>query len=124
MTFNEMNAVVEAGATPALLRASLLVAFLALALQLSLNYVLEQHACSANSGTALHAVSVCAIVMTAAGALLGFSILRRLPAEKSEEGGKPHDRAHFEALLAVGFNLSFGVAIIALAIPPWLVPPC
>jgi uncharacterized membrane protein YidH (DUF202 family) len=115
---------IEPGATPTHLRISLFAAFLALALQIGLNYVFEQHACQAQSKIPFHAVSVCAVLLTIAGAILGFAVLRNLPAEKDEEGGQPHDRAHFEALLAIGFNVSFGVAIIAIAIPPWLVPPC
>jgi hypothetical protein len=114
----------ERGATPTALRASLVAAFFALGTQLGLNYVLQQHACHAQSQIALHAVSVCAFLLTAVGALLAFAVIRNLPEEKDEEGGEPHDRAHFEALLAIGFNLSFGVVVIAIEIPAWLVPPC
>jgi uncharacterized membrane protein YidH (DUF202 family) len=114
----------ERGATPTALRASLIAAFFGLGTQLGLNYVLQQHACHAQSQTALHAVSVCAFLLTVVGALLGFAVLRNLPKERDEEGGEPHDRAHFEGLLAIGLNVSFGVVIIAISIPAWLVPPC
>ncbi|MBV9888742.1 MAG: hypothetical protein JO119_19540 [Acidobacteria bacterium] len=124
MMANDKSQTVVCGATPILLRASLSAAFIAFGIQLSLNYVLEQYACQAASRTMLHVVSVCAILLAVAGATIGVSVLRNLPAERDEEGGHPHDRAHFQALLAVGFNISFGVGIIAVAIPPWLVPPC
>jgi hypothetical protein len=118
------NLTVDRGVTPTPLRVSLFCGFVALAFQLSLNYVLRGHACHTHSPLILHTVSVCAILLAFVGALLGFSVLRSLPAERDEEGGEPHDRAHFQALLAIGFNLGFAVAILALSIPIWLVQPC
>lgn len=121
---DDTNLTVGRGTTPMPLRVSLFCGFVALAFQLSLNYVLRGHACHVQSPFVLHTVSVCAILLAFVGALLGFFVLRNLPPEKNEEGGKPHDRAHFQALLAVGFNLGFAVAILALSIPIWLVQPC
>jgi ABC-type dipeptide/oligopeptide/nickel transport system permease subunit len=124
MDVSNSSGAIEPPHTPPLLRVSLLCGFIALACQLILNYVLRAHACYAHSTTILHAVTACALALVFVGLLLGFAVLRSLPAEKDEEGGKPHDRAHFQALLAFGFNSGFAVAIIALAIPAWLVPPC
>jgi hypothetical protein len=124
MDVSNTSRAIEPGHTPPLLRVSLLSGFVAFACQLSLNYVLRSHACNAHSSTILRAITVCALALVFVGLLLGFSVLRNLPAEKDEEGGKPHDRAHFQALLAFGFNSGFAVSIIALAIPAWLVPPC
>jgi uncharacterized membrane protein YidH (DUF202 family) len=115
---------IQQGDTPARLQISLLSGFVAFACQLSLHYVLRGHACHTQSPGLLYAITGCALLLTVVGGLLGFGILRALPADKHEEGGKPHDRAHFQALLAVGFNISFGVAIVALAIPAFLLPTC
>jgi uncharacterized membrane protein YidH (DUF202 family) len=124
MDVSDTSRTIEPGNTPAILRVSLSTGFFALACQLSLNYVLRAHACYVHSRAILHTVTVCALLITFVGLLLALSVLRNLPAEKDEEGGKPHDRAHFQALLAVGFNVGFSVAIIALAIPAWLVQLC
>lgn len=118
------NLTVKRGTTPTPLRASLFCGFVALALQLSLNYVLRGHACHTQSPYALHIVSGCAILLAIVGVLLAFSVLHNLPPEKDEEGGEPHDRAHFQTLLALGLNTGFGVAILALSIPSLLLPPC
>lgn len=124
MAVSHSNRSIEPGDTPAILRASLLTGFIALGFQLGLTYVLRGHACYAHSQSILHSITLCTLLLTAVGILLGFSVLRRLPADKDEEGGEPHDRAHFQALLAIGFNAAFAIAILALAIPIWLVQPC
>ena len=118
------NLIVNAGHTPVSLRMSLLAGFIGFAFQLSLNYILRSHACHAQSQAVLHAVNTGAFLLAVLGTLLGFYVLRNLPPEKDEQGGEPHDRAHFQTLLAIGFNLGFGVAILALSIPAWLVQPC
>ena len=124
MDVSGISRTIEPGNTPPILRVSLSTGFLALACQFCLDYLLRAQACSMHSRSILHAVSVCALLLALAGLMLAVSALRSLPAEKDEEGGKPHDRAHFQALLAIGFNASFATAIVALAIPAWLVPPC
>lgn len=121
---DQRSKTIEPGNTPLPLRASLLSGFVALGSQLGLNYVLRGHSCQTQSQALLHAVTVCTLLLAGAGVVLGLSVLHNLPAEKNEEGGEPHDRAHFQALLAIGFNTGFAVAILALAIPPWVVPPC
>jgi hypothetical protein len=118
------NLTVNHGETPASLRVSLFCGFVAFAFQLSLDYVLRGHACHAQSQLILHIVNVCAILLAIVGVLLASYVLHNLPSEKDEEGGEPHDRAHFQALLALGFNIGLGVAVLALSIPVWLVQAC
>jgi uncharacterized membrane protein YidH (DUF202 family) len=124
MDVSNRSKTIEPGNTPPVLRVSLSTGFLALACQLSLNYVLRAHACYVHSRTILHVITGCTLLLTFVGLLLALSALRNLPAEKDEEGGKPYDRAHFQALLAIGFNISFAVAVVAVAIPAWLVQLC
>lgn len=118
------NLTVDHGETPISLRVSLFCGFVAMGFQLSLNYVLRGHACHTQSLFMLHTVNICAIMLAVVGLLLASYVLHNLPTEKNEEGGEPHDRAHFQALLAVGFNIGFGVAVLALSVPVWLVQPC
>jgi hypothetical protein len=115
---------IEPGRTPVRLRVSLLLAFLALGFHFGASYLLRGHACRSQSLFALHIVALVCLSAAAVGLLLAIAVLRSLPHEKDEEGGKPHDRAHFQALLAIGFNAAFMVAILAIAIPAWVLDPC
>ena len=112
------------GKTPTRLRWSLAAGFIAFGLDLGVSYTLRQHACTASQRFELHLVSLCCIVLTLSGFALGWIDFHNLPHDSEEEGGEPHDRAHFEALLGMGFSLAFALVIIALAVPRWLLTVC
>jgi uncharacterized membrane protein YidH (DUF202 family) len=115
---------VQLGRTPAILRWSLISGFLAYTMNFVCNYVLQSRWCSPRLNPTLHMISVFWIVVAFSGCLAGLQTLRRLPAERDEEGGKPHDRGHFQVLLAIGLSVALAVATIATAIPAWMVEPC
>lgn len=87
-------------------------------------YVLQSRWCSPHLNTSLNIMSVLWIAVAFSGCLAGVKTIRGLPADRDEEGGQPHDRGHFQALLAIGLSLAFLVAIVATAIPVWMVEPC
>jgi hypothetical protein len=112
------------GRTPGLLWWSLGAGFLAWGLDLGFGYVLAHHACAVGSRLELNIVTFISLLMALSGALPGAIAYRRLRRDTSEEGGSPHDRAHFQSLLGIAFSLSFALVIIVLAIPNWIHAPC
>jgi hypothetical protein len=115
---------VQSGVTPARLRWSLAAGFAAFAFDLGSSYVLRQHVCTSSQKFELHLVTFICLAITLTGFALGWIGFHNLPHDSEEEGGEPHDRAHFEALLGMGFSLGFTLAIIALAVPRWILTVC
>jgi hypothetical protein len=129
MNVNETSAhapeqAVRSGVTPTRLRWSLVAGFAAFGLDLGLSYVLRQHVCTSSQKFELHLVTFVCLAITLLGFVLGWVGFHNLPHDSEEEGGEPHDRAHFEALLGMGFSLAFALAIIALAVPRWILTVC
>ena len=115
---------VQTGHTPAALRWGLAAGFLAFGIDHGASFVVRRPACAVGSMQPLHVLTVVCLVLAISGLYLSWSTMRGLPAEKTEEGGQPHDRAHFQALMAILFNMSFIVAIIASAVPRWMLHVC
>ena len=110
--------------TPVRLRWSLAAGFTAFGLDLAVSYVLRQHVCSSAEKFELHLVTFVSLAIALLGFALGWVSFHNLPHDAEEEGGEPHDRAHFEALLGMGFSLAFALAILALAVPRWILTVC
>jgi hypothetical protein len=115
---------IQSGVTPTRLRWSLAAGFTAFAVDLGFSYVLHQHVCTSSQKFELHLVTLVCLAMALLGFALGWVGFHKLPHDSEEEGGEPHDRAHFEALLGMGFSLAFALAIIALAVPRWILTVC
>jgi len=115
---------IHSGVTPSRLRWSLAAGFTAFGLDLGVSYVLRQHVCTSSQKFELHLVTLICLAMALLGSALGWTGFHNLPHDSEEEGGEPHDRVHFEALLGMGFSLAFALAIIALAVPRWILTVC
>jgi hypothetical protein len=115
---------IQSGRTPTRLRWSLAAGFIAFGVDLGFSYVLRQHVCSSSQKFELHLVTIACLAMALLGFELGWTGFHNLPHDAEEEGGEPHDRAHFEALLGMGFSLAFALGIIALAVPRWILTVC
>lgn len=124
MAVGETQLKVNSGHTPFTLTWSLAAGFLAFGINHGAGYVLQQHACSVQSPVPLHTLTVLCALMALSGFAAGMKVIHALPPEKDEEGGEPHDRAHFQALLGVGFSLVFTLVILAESVPRWLLPVC
>ena len=112
------------GRTPGFLWWSLGAGFLAWGIDLGFGYVLAHHACAIGSRLELNIVTLISLLIALSGAIPGAIAYHRLPHDTSEEGGRPHDRAHFQSLLGIAFSLSFAVVILMAAIPTWIHAPC
>lgn len=121
---NDQPSNIPHGRTPSQLRWSLAAGFAAMGLDLGFSYVLRQHACTASHKVELHLVSLLCLFVAIGGFWAGWVNFHDLPHDSEEEGGEPHDRAHFEALLGMGFSLGFALVVIALAIPQFLLSVC
>ncbi len=115
---------IQSGVTPTRLRWSLAAGFAAFAFDLGTSYVLRQHVCTSSQKFELHLVTLVCLAITLAGFAFGWISFHNLPHDSEEEGGEPHDRAHFEALLGMGFSLGFALVILALAVPRWILTVC
>ena len=87
------------------------------------SYSMVQHACSTGHFYVLYLATVVSLLVTISGLVLALRSFRRFP-EGHPSGGKPHDRAHFQAILGIIFSLGFVVVILSLAVPRWLLSPC
>lgn len=112
------------GKTPWGIWWSLIAGFLAWGLDLGLSYILEQHSCSTGHHYVLHVIAIVSFVLALSGASAGLVEFRQFPAGTAEEGGSHFDRAHFQALIGIGFSASFAVMIIAGSVPRWILSPC
>ena len=115
---------VQYGKTPSGLLWSLVAGFAAWGTDLGLSYMLDQHSCSSGHHYVLHVISIVCFVIAISGLLTGFTALRSLPRSAHAEGGKPLDRAHFQALLGMAFSFAFSIVIIAGSVPRWILSPC
>ncbi|HEY1464817.1 MAG TPA: hypothetical protein VGF44_15480 [Terriglobales bacterium] len=115
---------IRKGETPIQLWWSLIAGFVAFGGDLGISYVLQQHACSSADFYLLHVVTWIAFVTAISGFVMGWRIFRMLPESVTERGRESHDRAHFQALLGMGFSLFFALAIVANGVPRWILDPC
>ena len=97
---------------------------LAWSLDHGLSYVLAQHACSTGHHYVLHLISVICLLLALGGFVTGVAEYQALPHEATEEGRRPIDRAHFQALFGIVFSVSFAVVVIAEAVPRWILSAC
>ena len=72
----------------------------------------------------LHAVSVVTLLVIAMGAATSWRALQQTPPDARTDGGMPVNRDRFLAQLGLAASALFAVAVIAGAIPQWVVDAC
>ena len=115
---------IQTGETPSSLRWALWSGFVAFTIDFGVGYVLRLHACTVNRAILLRLLTLVSLAIALSGFAIGQRFFRQLPHHAKEEGGEPYDRAHFQALLSMGFSLGFSAAILALSMPRWILHPC
>ncbi len=103
--------------------AGLLLGPVAWALDEGLSYALEQHSCSTGHVYVLHAISIVCLLVALSGAGISWRQMS-IVGTGSEEGGSVRDRSWWMARLGIALGLGFAVAIVALAVPKFLLGPC
>lgn len=115
---------VRQGESPAPLWWAIWAGPLAWAFDLGFSYTLTQHSCSTGHHYVLHVISLVCFLLASSGLVAGIAEYRALPREAREEGRRPIDRAHFQALLGIVFSTSFAMVIVAGAVPRWILSAC
>jgi hypothetical protein len=121
---NEDVNTIGKGKTPGEVYWSLVAGFLAWGLDLGASYPLVQHVCAKGHVYLLHVITVACLLTALSGIALGWRALSQLSEDTNDEGGTPFDRAHFQALLGMGFSTGFALVVIAGAMPRLVAPIC
>ncbi len=91
---------------------------------LTISYPLVHPACPTGSMLWLHVVTAVSLLLVAGSGLTAWSCLRSVPADAPTQGGWPVDRSRFMALVGLASSALFALAVIAQAIPRWILGPC
>jgi hypothetical protein len=110
--------------SPPALWIGILAGPLAWATDLTVSYALVKWTCSSQRHALLHGMTAAALAVVAAGAVVSCVALRRTADDRPTDGGKPRQRARFMAVLGLTSCALFALAIIALAIPRWVLDAC
>jgi hypothetical protein len=94
------------------------------ALDLTVSYALVTWTCSSQRQEVLHVMAAGALAMVFLGALVSWRALQHTAADASTDGGQPRQRARFMALLGLTSSALFALAIVAGAIPAWVLDAC
>jgi hypothetical protein len=94
------------------------------AFDLCVSYALVKWTCSTQRQIVLLMMTPAALGVVAAGAVVSWLALRRTAAGSSTGGGDPRERARFMAVLGLASSALFAVAILAGAIPRWVLDAC
>jgi hypothetical protein len=115
---------IDQGRTPPLVWWCLFAGPFAWALDLALSYVLQQHSCSTGHVYVLHTISLVCFLIALSGIAAGLYAHERVPEDSAKDGRRPRDRAYFQVLFGIVFSSAFALAIIAEAVPRWLLSAC
>jgi hypothetical protein len=94
------------------------------ALDLGVSYALVKWSCASQRDTVLHLITPAALAVVAGGAVVSFLALQQTPPQLPADGGGPGQRARFMAVLGLASCALFAVAIVAGAIPQWVLDAC
>ena len=110
-------------ANSGLLWAGVLLGPTAWALDEGLSYMLAQHSCSTGHFYVLHVISVLCLLLAIAGLIIARAQLAKV-GPGSQDGGGPHDRSWWMAVLGIALSIGFSLVIIAIAVPKIMLSPC
>jgi hypothetical protein len=103
---------------------SLIIGPVAFALDETIGYALTYHACSTGHWYLLHLVSAGSLALAVFGIFFSRAAMTGLPETAEEKGGRSVDRSYFMAKLGLVLNIAFTLAVIAMAIPRFILSPC
>ena len=88
-----------------------------------LSFVLTRHACTVQSALLLLVFSALAFGATLAGLLVAVRATRELPPSSNADGARA-DSTRFMATAGIAVSSVFLLAIVAAAIPRFVIDPC
>ena len=114
----------EQGTTPKALWMLIVAAPVIVAIEMQINFVLVRQACSVQRNLALYVVSIVAVVLTVAAALVAASVWRRAGTAWPTEAGDLATRIRFVAVLGILSSAMSFLIIVAQGIATMLFDPC
>jgi hypothetical protein len=96
---------------------------LAWALDQLISYSLVKPICAAGNKNLLTMISLAALLLVIAGAMVGWYCVRQLP-DAELDGGRRTDRSYFMALIGIGLNALIAILILTAAVPRFVLSPC
>jgi hypothetical protein len=94
------------------------------AVDLTASYALVKWTCEAQSGVALHLVTIVALAIVFTGFVTSWMALKRTTDDVPTDGAHPRQRARFMAILGLSTSALFTLAIAAGAVPRWILDAC
>jgi vacuolar-type H+-ATPase subunit I/STV1 len=114
----------EQATTPRALWMLVVVGPIIVAVEQQMNYVLVRQACSAQRNLALYVVTIVALLLTIASAMVGISIWRRSGAEWPTEASDLANRIRFISVLGILSSAISFLLIVAQGIATVHFDPC
>jgi hypothetical protein len=109
--------------SPLPLWTGILAGLIAWAMQLEASYALVHWTCTSQRVEIYLVISAVALLITAGGAAISWTALQRA-SDAPMDAGSERARARFMAVLGLSLGLLAAIAIVAAAIPPWVVDAC
>ena len=123
VTSTYMTLTDERWLSPLPLWTGILAGPIAWAIDLEVSYALVHWICGTQQVLVLHLVSAMALLITAAGAAISWRALQQATHAATTDRGE-RARASFMALLGLASAVLFSLAIVAGAIPSWILAAC
>ena len=96
----------------------------AFAVNLTATYALVKWTCHSDREIVLHLISLAALIIVLAGGWISTVALRQSTAAVPTDAGTPEARARFMALLGIASSAFFIFAVVANAVPQWVLDAC
>ena len=109
--------------SPLWLWTSILAGPIAWACDLEISYALVKWTCTTQRTTLLHLITLLALLVTASGMAMAWIAVQQTR-DMSSDGGEERARARFMAVLGLSAGFLFTCAILAGAIPRWVLDAC
>jgi hypothetical protein len=97
---------------------------IAWAIDLVLSYSIVQWTCGGGPPVVLHLVTLFSLAVIAGGAFAAWRALAMVRDGVPTSGGQPDQRGRFMAVLALLMCALFATAVVAAAIPRWILDAC
>ncbi len=110
--------------SPLPLWSGILAGPVAWALDLMVSYALVKWSCGSQRQQVLHLITFAALALVFAGAIPSWQALQRTVFDVPTDGGRSRQRARFMAILGLASCALFAAAIVAGAIPRWMLDAC
>jgi hypothetical protein len=104
--------------------AGILAGPIAWAADLVVSYSLVQWTCGGGPPVVLHLVTLFALAMIGGGAWSAWRSLQAASSSAPLDGGSPDQRGRFMAVLGLAMCALFATAVVAAAIPRWVLDAC